>query len=162
MKTTVLKVMGGIVVLALLWTGYSYFGVYHMPLPWKVTNPHDPQFNEEAFRFEDYYGRDGSERLRESMRVMFPIGTPKAKVDRILYENQPKYTEATKWGAVMKKDERPRKPDELNVYRYSYRPYPNPLNIFLVIVFYDAHDRVKEIDEIRKGPLYNTNFFGEN
>lgn len=156
--------MGGIVVLALLWTGYSYFGVYHMPLPWKVTNPHDPQFNEEAFRFEDYYGRDGSERLRESMRVMFPIGTPKAKVDRILYENQPKYTEATKWGAYIGKIEggHPRKPDERNVYRYSYPPHPGAINVFFVIVFYDANDRVKEIYDNRKGPLYNANFFGEN
>lgn len=153
--------MGGIVVLALLWTGYSYFGVYHMPLPWKVTNPHDPQFNEEAFRFEDYYGRDGGEQLQEALRVMFPIGTPKEKVDHILYESQPKYTEATKWGAWMKRIEfNPRKPQERNIWGYLYEPYHGSINKWNLHVYYDAENKVIEITDLGI-PLYDKHFYGD-
>ncbi len=64
-----------------------------MTPPWKITDPHDPRFVEEKFRFSDY---EKSEDLQEALRVMFPMGTPKEKVDEVLYNRQPKYTQNSK------------------------------------------------------------------
>jgi hypothetical protein len=157
-----LKIFGVLLVLLVGGAGYFHYVVARMPLPWKVTDPHDPRFVEENFRFEDYYGRDGSKRLQEALRVMFPIGTPKAKVDRILYENQPKFTDKTKWGGSMKQTRNyPRKKSERNIYHYYYTPYPHALNIFVVSVFYDSDNLVKEVTDHGEA-LHNKNFYEEN
>jgi len=64
--------------------GGGYYFLVSTP-PWKVTNPYSPQFNAEHFKFSDY--KTTSE-LDEALRIILPFGTPKAKVDQILYQNQ--------------------------------------------------------------------------
>lgn len=49
--------------------------------PFKVTDPLNPAFNPDRFSFRDYSGR---EELMVVYRALFPIGTPKAEVDRVL------------------------------------------------------------------------------
>lgn len=52
--------------------------------PFKVTDPSDPRFNPDKFRFSDYSYDDDS--LRDAFRKLFPIGTPKEYVDRVLVD----------------------------------------------------------------------------
>jgi hypothetical protein len=49
--------------------------------PFKVTDPSDPRFNPDKFSFSDYKSR---EELADAFRVLFPVGTPKEFVDRVL------------------------------------------------------------------------------
>lgn len=51
--------------------------------PMKVIDPSDPQFNPDNFKFSDYYDNDEMS-LAEAYRILFPPGTPKAFVDRVL------------------------------------------------------------------------------
>lgn len=49
--------------------------------PLKVTDPTSPKFVESDFKFEDYAE---FRKFRQAMEVMFPVGTPKERIDRIL------------------------------------------------------------------------------
>lgn len=51
--------------------------------PFKVTNPTNPFFNPDRFRFSDY--RD-QESLRAAFRELFPPGTSEEFVDRVLID----------------------------------------------------------------------------
>lgn len=51
--------------------------------PFKVTDPADPQFNLEKFRFEDY---PGIPPMRDALQKLFPVGTPREKVEHILVD----------------------------------------------------------------------------
>lgn len=48
--------------------------------PFKVTDPSDPKFNPDKFSFKDYKG----EEVYGSFRKLFPVGTSKEFVERIL------------------------------------------------------------------------------
>ena len=70
------------VVLAVFVAGYV--GAINVGLadnPMKVTDPSDPRFDPDAFRFEDYLTK---EELIDAFRKLFPPGTPKEFVDRAL------------------------------------------------------------------------------
>jgi hypothetical protein len=49
--------------------------------PFKVTDPSDPKFNPDKFRFEDY---PGIPQMTEALKKLFPVGTPKEFVERVL------------------------------------------------------------------------------
>jgi hypothetical protein len=49
--------------------------------PLKVTDPADPRFNPDKFCFCDYAAGSG---MREAFKKLFPVGTPKEFVDRVL------------------------------------------------------------------------------
>lgn len=49
--------------------------------PLKVTDPSDPRFNPDKFRFVDYRSRE--EKI-DAFRNLFPVGTSKEFVDRVL------------------------------------------------------------------------------
>ncbi len=53
------------------------------PIPWKVTDPSDPNFKIEEFRFTDY---TSEHKLELALEILFPVGTDKAYVDKILGE----------------------------------------------------------------------------
>jgi hypothetical protein len=53
--------------------------------PWKTIDPTDSRFKAESFEFRDY---PLSEDLDMTLRIMFPIGTSKEFVDKILYHKQ--------------------------------------------------------------------------
>lgn len=59
----------------------SFWFWYEAPL--KVKDPTDPRFNPDKFAFRDYEQRDD---LRYAFRELFPLGTPKSFVDRVLVE----------------------------------------------------------------------------
>ena len=63
----------------------GYFATIFVPSEWyKVTDPTNPDFNPDNFSYRDY--RNQPMELREAFRVMFPQGTPKEYVDRILVD----------------------------------------------------------------------------
>ncbi|MFA5989467.1 MAG: hypothetical protein WC803_07670 [Sphingomonas sp.] len=49
--------------------------------PFKITDPSDPKFDPDHFSFDDYRGIN---KLAEAYAKLFPIGTPKSFVDRVL------------------------------------------------------------------------------
>lgn len=49
----------------------------------KVTDPSHPEFDETQFRFEDYAE---FRKFRTAMEAMFPVGTSKQKIDRVLVD----------------------------------------------------------------------------
>lgn len=51
--------------------------------PFKVTDPSKPGFNPDRFSFSDY---TGNEETIEFFRKLFPVGTPKEFVDRVLMD----------------------------------------------------------------------------
>jgi hypothetical protein len=68
---------------------------FYQPYPFKVTDPTDPRFNPDRFRFSDY----GPGELKPAFRILFPIGTSKEFVERVLIKatgstcgHNPKYT----------------------------------------------------------------------
>lgn len=52
--------------------------------PFKITDPSDPRFNPDKFKFSDYKSRDD---LIHVYRTTFPVGTSKAFVDRVLIKS---------------------------------------------------------------------------
>lgn len=52
--------------------------------PFKVTDPNDPRFDPMEFRFEDYH--DENLTVREVFPILFPIGTSKEYVDKVLVQ----------------------------------------------------------------------------
>lgn len=52
-----------------------------MANPFKITDPADPRFDPDSFSFSDYASRD---ELIHVYKTIFPIGTPKPFVDRVL------------------------------------------------------------------------------
>ncbi len=52
--------------------------------PFKVKDPSDPKFNPDKFAFRDYNSKD---ELTNVFRVLFPLGTGKEKVDKILVKS---------------------------------------------------------------------------
>jgi hypothetical protein len=62
---------------------FVYYAVLAHPVPWKATDPASPRFNPAAFAFRDY---ETTATLDAAARGMFPKGTQKATVDRILHD----------------------------------------------------------------------------
>ena len=51
--------------------------------PFKVTDPSDPKFNPDKFKFEDY---PGIPLMTDALKKLFPVGTPKEFVEKILVD----------------------------------------------------------------------------
>lgn len=102
-----------------------WYGVFAFPLPWKITDPHDPRFNPQNFQFTDY---SNSRELSEVLRVMFPVGTEKEVVDRAL----------SRAGATIRKYT-PAKNEKIpkNLYYYSYRNFRSVIGSFLAVTTLD-------------------------
>jgi hypothetical protein len=64
------------VLAALIW-----YVVLDFPPPWKITDPSDPRFDVTKFEFDDYTSDIA---LSKALRILFPIGTDKSDVDRVL------------------------------------------------------------------------------
>lgn len=49
----------------------------------KITDPDDPNFNLDRFSFHDYGSKD---ELADALKKLFPVGTPKSLIDRVLVD----------------------------------------------------------------------------
>lgn len=97
------SVILGLIALAAIWAALS-MGMQAL----KVTDPSDPRFNPDRFSFSDYKDHD---ELVIAFRKLFPIGTPKKFVDRVLVK------------AGRAKESGPHKPTD---YFYSETSYTEP------------------------------------
>lgn len=82
-----LYVSVGVVLFASGWGLHIMVSQYNWrpPNPFKVIDPHDPRFNPENFRINDY--RDAKD-LREAFSVVFKPGMPKDDIDRIMAKSK--------------------------------------------------------------------------
>lgn len=62
---------------------FTAYVIFDYPPPWKVINPEHPRFDPMVFQWPDYTSR---KELGHALRTMFPPGTDKADVDKILVE----------------------------------------------------------------------------
>jgi len=72
------KVMTLLIVSLLIW-----FALLDAPMPWKVTDPSDPKFDPMKFEYTDYHSNS---EFRTALKIMFPLGTEKSYIDKILVE----------------------------------------------------------------------------
>lgn len=80
-RRAVYRFIGGMIAIVLLVVCSLRYGVLAFPPPWKILTPGRIGFNAESFRFTDYRN---SKAFAQALNGMFPPGTPKATVDRIL------------------------------------------------------------------------------
>jgi hypothetical protein len=59
----------------------KYF-LFAYPLPWKIVHPKHPSFNINLFKISDY--QENNQQLANALNCLFPVGTPKADVDKIM------------------------------------------------------------------------------
>ena len=59
--------------------------------PFKVTDPNDPNFDPNKFSFSDYKSYE----MYNTFRVLFPVGTEKSYVDRVLVKAGKAYSRRT-------------------------------------------------------------------
>jgi hypothetical protein len=83
-RRTGLRFVTGLMLVFLAIMSFQRYGVLAYPPPWKITNPSSKLFNPAKFRFGDY--RTGKD-LEQAVRTLFPVGTPKATVDKILHDS---------------------------------------------------------------------------
>ncbi|MES2728941.1 MAG: hypothetical protein V4621_02430 [Pseudomonadota bacterium] len=110
--------------------------------PFKVTDPADPRFRVEQFDFADYRG--DRKALEHAFRVLFPVGTEKAFIDKVLLE----YGKSQSYRLQNK-----------NVWKYVPRPYV--LHYILMLprgpsyaYRFDSKDRLKNIKMYGSYDLY--------
>lgn len=82
-RRTALRFVTGLMLVFLAIMSFQRYGVLAYPPPWKITNPSSRLFNPDAFRFTDY--RTGKE-IDLVARTLFPVGTPRASVERVLHD----------------------------------------------------------------------------
>ena len=101
--------------------------------PYKPTNPSNPLFVESWFRLNDY-GLFRFDALKHALKVLFPVGTPKEYVDKMLVE----------YGGAERTDQA-RYDREKNWFVYWYKPFYLKLtpDQLMVDVYYDENDKVK-------------------
>ncbi len=73
---------GGAATLIILAAVIGY-GFLAYPLPWKVTDPASARFDYADFKFTDYHK---SGELGYALSCLFPKGTPKKEIDKILVD----------------------------------------------------------------------------
>lgn len=81
-RRTGLRFVTGFVSMFLAFMSFQRYGVLDYPAPWKITNPSSKLFNPNKFRFADYRT---SKEIDQAARTLFPVGTSKAAVDKILH-----------------------------------------------------------------------------
>jgi hypothetical protein len=137
-KYLTLIVLAGIVLLV------GTFLYLYVPNPAKITDPYHPWFNPDNFRFEDYMVTRCVE--KEVLAKLFPVGTEKLFVDRVLVDaggariKQTPYRRDS-FGKILE--------EGLNKFSYFYEPrhwsnwfFPNTWN---VSVMYDADNKVTDV-----------------
>lgn len=62
---------------------FFWFGALEKPMPWKITDPSSARFSVERFRLTDYTSKM---ELQSVLETIFPLGTDKEYVDKILVE----------------------------------------------------------------------------
>jgi|GEM_PF-4135758 len=121
------KAVAIIIVVAL---GYLWYA-----MPFKATDPSSPFFSESLFRMRDYASNEGIHELQTKVfPKLFPVGTPKSYVDKILSHYG---------GADIVDDTN----DAFGAYTYVYKSLGmmlTPDSIF-VTVYYDKNARVEAI-----------------
>jgi hypothetical protein len=80
-RRSVWRFIFGLIAALVLITGSIRYGILAYPPPWKAVSPASARFDIGNFRFPDYRS---SAALTQAMNGMFPRGTPKAAVDRVL------------------------------------------------------------------------------
>lgn len=123
-----------------------WYGALAFPLPWKVTDPREPGFEIQKFKFADY---ESSLALTIALQEIFPVGTDKSNVDDLLIYQA---------GAEIEKYPRkPASPDPQSHTRYYYRysnfrsylfsfiPAPGATFSWNVTAVYDENDRLTHI-----------------
>jgi hypothetical protein len=106
-----------------------------------ITDPDDPRFDPKHFRFENY--SETNDHFKRSITKMFPPGTDRACVEKILIEQG---------GATGGKNEaNPRIPPELT--SYTYRWPPGGMGTWLVRFHFDANDK-STMMTMGAGPIY--------
>lgn len=83
----------------------------------KVTDPNDPRFDPDKFKFSDYRSQD---ELIDAFRALFPPGTPKSFVDKV-------FIEAGKAQIGIVKEALEEEP------KYIFIPYVEPTNFLRTI-----------------------------
>jgi hypothetical protein len=134
-----------ILVVAVVLLGFVLNGVHMRYL--LVTNPDDPRFDPRQFRFSNYSKPRGNEpEFKKAITKMFPPGTDKAYVDKILVDRA---------GARVDKNQNSRfhNPTDQD---YTYVWSPSGLGGWLVNFIFDEHNKSRMM---RMGitPIYGIN-----
>ncbi|MEZ0226051.1 MAG: hypothetical protein ACAH83_15965 [Alphaproteobacteria bacterium] len=82
-RRTGLRFVTGLMLAFLALMSFQRYGVLAYPPPWKITNPSSMLFDPGRFRFTDY--RTGKD-IDHLVRTLFPVGTPKTAVDKVLHD----------------------------------------------------------------------------
>lgn len=109
--------------------------------PLKVTDPNDPRFDPEKFKFSDYQPKQWPDVLRK----VFQPGDSRAKVEDILVKHA---------GAV------PQVLFDEKFIRYNWEPVKNYINLYGVLVVYDDRDRVLGMT-MNKAEVFNSSVVDE-
>ena len=138
------------IVLALICTFLFSTGYFYIASPWKPIHPNDEGFKIEEFRLTDYAN---DKELREVLSMLFPVGTSKPNVDRIINSAGNVEIERHITNHI---------PDKGKIiYRYGYYsnirqmlpmlflvPGPPP-PAYRVLIEYDEEMRLKSITHVR-------------
>ena len=81
-RRTAIRFFTGLMIAFLAAAMFRRYDILEYPAPWKIVDPASPSFVAAEFRFPDYRNKD---ELAHAAEVLFPVGTSKANVDRILY-----------------------------------------------------------------------------
>jgi hypothetical protein len=135
--------------------GWPFFRQTYFSFDPSYIDPHNSKFNPEKFQYSDYIGKNYQHYFADALRATFPIGTPRATVNRILLENQNRLMGRSGGDSYGIDAE---KPEEKNFFYYYYKPRGIDVNIYLIQVYYDQNNKVKEVAD-HGVPLFNKNFY---
>lgn len=122
------KILSAFLIVLLL--GYLWYSP-----PFKATDPLSPMFSESWFRMRDYASEKGTRELRDKvLPKLFPVGTPKEYVDKIL---------VTYGGARL--DDHTNVIEGMYIYRYTPLYLMLTPDSFMIRVYYDQNNKVKSI-----------------
>jgi hypothetical protein len=136
---TVRRLILGILLVAISLKAYVHFGLEHYPWPWKATDTAGAHFSANDFQFGDYRT---SKDLDAALHAMFPPGTPKTRLEQVLYYGahaKIKQTDAFKWTYTYMSANRPFVPGAVAWAAHVID------HIWFVTVVYDAAGKVASL-----------------
>lgn len=138
----------GSVTAVLLVVIFIWYVLLEAPIPFKVTDPSDPNFDPLKFKYTDYYSES---EFAAAIKTMFPVGTKKNDVDRILIDIGE--------GTAKKYNYQHESLKDKNTYRYRYNSpfrkalitlfFPMPSDEWpshYIAIDYDKEDRVERVN----------------